>query len=568
MEFVIKRKSDDELKHYGIPGQVHGIRNYQYENGTLTPAGKERYAKMRQDRSSGGNQQGNGPAGMRSRQINVASDKVAEVKKTEAVGGSGKNADKPWFILPGIISMALGTKDTTNDDVIPSEREYEAMKREFEDDDWVQAYDLDNNSYLHVKRDEMRDYVNKLKEQGIGAEIPTVTKPDAKPEEKAEIKRMNAQIRYWNEMVQDASKGREVPLMTQEMTPRPKRLMKQTIDANKESYRDLSDKAKKSLKQAAKKVRNGKPITSSPVGTATHGDESDELMHYGVLGMKWGVRRYQKEDGSLTKEGKAHYANNAAYELGKKATVTGYAAQIAQKRADKQNVKLEKAKAKGKQNAIDKAQAKADVANKVSKELWEEYDGYVKQGEEHIAKLIEEFGEENVQGFNYRENKSKSLTGPDKLVNERTMNGMDIAVAAGKTIAANIVMRMAGIPAVAIYTPPSGSQLGRQLANERRSEARREQKREQQAKVDAQSATQKQQVKSDHPYYTKQERSEAKIRANEKDEWNLNFLEAVQNKTYANGTARDPQKKKRMMQEYDAFLRDPVNYRPPEGDEE
>ena len=30
----------------------------------------------------------------------------------------------------------------------------------------------------------------------------------------------------------------------------------------------------------------------------------DELMHYGVQGMKWGVRRYQNKDGSLTAEGK------------------------------------------------------------------------------------------------------------------------------------------------------------------------------------------------------------------------------------------------------------------------
>lgn len=33
----------------------------------------------------------------------------------------------------------------------------------------------------------------------------------------------------------------------------------------------------------------------------------NELMHYGTLGMKWGVRLYQYKNGSLTPEGKEHY---------------------------------------------------------------------------------------------------------------------------------------------------------------------------------------------------------------------------------------------------------------------
>ena len=36
-------------------------------------------------------------------------------------------------------------------------------------------------------------------------------------------------------------------------------------------------------------------------------DTTSELAHHGILGMKWGVRRYQNEDGSLTSAGRIRY---------------------------------------------------------------------------------------------------------------------------------------------------------------------------------------------------------------------------------------------------------------------
>lgn len=33
-----------------------------------------------------------------------------------------------------------------------------------------------------------------------------------------------------------------------------------------------------------------------------------ELYHHGIKGQRWGIRRYQNEDGTLTEAGKKHYA--------------------------------------------------------------------------------------------------------------------------------------------------------------------------------------------------------------------------------------------------------------------
>jgi BioD-like phosphotransacetylase family protein len=40
----------DSMAHYGIPGQTWGVRNYQNPDGSLTPAGKDRYYKTGNDK--------------------------------------------------------------------------------------------------------------------------------------------------------------------------------------------------------------------------------------------------------------------------------------------------------------------------------------------------------------------------------------------------------------------------------------------------------------------------------------------------------------------------------------
>lgn len=52
--------------------------------------------------------------------------------------------------------------------------------------------------------------------------------------------------------------------------------------------------------------------------TATQTKSYESLSHHGIKGMKWGVRRYQNNDGSLTPQGKKRYERDIRDNLGKK----------------------------------------------------------------------------------------------------------------------------------------------------------------------------------------------------------------------------------------------------------
>ena len=41
------------------------------------------------------------------------------------------------------------------------------------------------------------------------------------------------------------------------------------------------------------------------------------IYHHGIKGMKWGIRRYQNKDGSLTSAGKKKYNNKTSYDKNK-----------------------------------------------------------------------------------------------------------------------------------------------------------------------------------------------------------------------------------------------------------
>lgn len=152
----------------------------------------------------------------------------------------------------------------------------------------------------------------------------------------------------------------------------------------------------------------------------------DELYHYGVKGMKWGVRRFQNEDGSLTNAGKSRYATveeaKAAYKKAKKVTsdnynratnggygrftitrnqrkdysrdVQAYNNSLAQRTGAKYDYKIAKAQQKGKNNKVAELRVKQELAVKRQKNRTSIANAYIRDTYENQS-----LGKQIVRGL-------------------------------------------------------------------------------------------------------------------------------------------------------------------------
>lgn len=204
-------------------------------------------------------------------------------------------------------------------------------------------------------------------------------------------------------------------------------------------------------------------------------DYYNELYHYGVKGMKWGVRRYQNTDGSLTAAGKKRARqevkrdNKTAYELGKSATIYGHATAKSMKRTIKIENKLDKQYAKdpnGSKRRTQSLRKKWDASSKTTAELLTSYKILQDAGEKHYNSLVEKYGKEAVSQIKYTDKKlpkGKNSLSTFKTMNEKTNNLTDYARAGAMTLGSATMLTLLGSPFILVYGPKTTGEKARDL---------------------------------------------------------------------------------------------------------
>lgn len=346
MDDTISKYGDctlDELQHWGIKGMKWGRRRFQNPDGSLTPAGEKRYNKEMERLEK---QKGKiADANAKKAKMEALQKEIEDMKSGKITG----NENKPKSV-----------KEMSDDELRKAKARLD-MER-----DYQKAYEQSNpvegkkNSAI---AENAKDFWNKsikpaLMESGKavltdymkdqGRKILGLDK-DPPPGSVEALKKAFDKIKYQADIAENAArktaydnalkepdkiflkeKGDKTVIGlrkdndversdTNTGSNNKKDKSKKTDksdtkdDEKKDSRKDLEEEGKgltweqiKKLNRTIDEDRKRDEYYDNLSHSDITFDDIEELIHHGIKGQKWGVRRYQNKNGSLTPDGKKH----------------------------------------------------------------------------------------------------------------------------------------------------------------------------------------------------------------------------------------------------------------------
>lgn len=280
---VLEELDHGDLYHYGIKGQKRGVRRYQNTDGSLTPAGKQHYGVgvlqllgSRKDQTSaqGGPSKPNLKIGLA-----AGSKKITATMNSTGRMNSEGHLTK-WRDRRRALSYAKGARERSSALKAYDKTGNASGKEAAESRMSIAGRDLSGAAKASgIARLQNRTAIAKYAKSaayaaaGVGASV-ALANPAPLALGAASIKNL------WQ-----GNRARKKSNIAKEFA--------------KEHYNDESDYLPENIVDIENKYYRYHP-------NRRHAKHSD-LAHFGIKNMKWGQRRYQNPDGSLTAEGKMRY---------------------------------------------------------------------------------------------------------------------------------------------------------------------------------------------------------------------------------------------------------------------